>query len=65
MNDLIQQKEYKKIFIVQHRHLANVVKSGTAPVLSSPALLGFIEETCLFENHQTKLALKSDLKVLY
>ena len=38
---------FKKIFIVRKRHLANRVGSGTSPVLSSPSLLSFIEETCM------------------
>ena len=40
-------KLFKKTFIVRKQDLANRVGSGTSPVLSSPSLLGFIEETCM------------------
>ena len=40
-------KIYKKIFTVKREHLASVVESGTSPVLSTPSLLCFIENTCM------------------
>ena len=38
---------YKKRFVVEKKHLANIVGSGTSPVLSTPSLLAFIEKTCM------------------
>ena len=70
MNDIMNHKDYKKLFRVQHRHLANVIKSGTSPVLSSPSLLAFIEDTCMesitpilnspLNNKNTCVGVKSD-----
>jgi len=40
-------KEYSKEFIVEKKHLADITGSGSVPVLSTPSLLCFIENTCL------------------
>ena len=36
-----------KTFIVNNEHLANIIGSGKLPVLSTPSLLSFIENTCM------------------
>ena len=42
-----EMKKYRKIFTVKREHLANILESGTSPVLSTPSLLCFIENTCM------------------
>ena len=37
----------KKQYVVKNQHLANIVGSGDEPVLSTPSLLGFIENACM------------------
>ena len=63
-------KLFKKTFTVRKQDLANRVGSGTSPVLSSPSLLTFIEETCMasiksilessINNKNTCVGVKSD-----
>ena len=43
----MEDKNYKKIFVVKNKHLATTMESGTSPVLSTPALLCFMENTCM------------------
>ena len=64
--------KYEKIFTVKREHLANVVESGTSPVLSTPSLLCFIENTCMNSisnilnkdenNKKTCVGIKCELK---
>ena len=59
-----------KSFLVKYMHLANNVMSGDLPVLSTPSLLGFMENTCLefmrdsLNNNKTSVGVKVDLKHL-
>jgi len=65
------EKVFTKKFIVEKEHLANTVQSGSLPVLSTPFLLAFIENSCdTFINNQyiqenkTTVGVKVNLKHL-
>ena len=58
----------EKKFLVEGKHLANIVGSGNVPVLSTPYLLAFIENTCnesiqhlIDENNKTSVGVKCNL----
>ena len=65
------EKVFIKKFIVEKEHLANTVQSGSLPVLSTPFLLAFIENSCATfinneYNHENKttVGVKVNLKHL-
>ena len=66
------EKFFIKKFIVEKEHLANTVQSGSLPVLSTPFLLAFIENSCATfindkinnQENKTTVGVKVNLKHL-